>query len=71
MPLSSSTSPEAIRDALGRAHAAVFGTRDDEALTTHLAGTAQSLATIAERSLGAFDAEPDFITGSSEKEVTA
>jgi hypothetical protein len=70
MPLGPDSSFEQVRADLARAHAAVFGTREDDALAAQIDGTANSLAIIAQRSLGAFDAEPDFITGSSAKEPT-
>lgn len=71
MPLGPQDSAEQIRADLEHAHAAVFGARSDEALASLLDSTAQALYTLASRELSAYEAEPDFITGSSEREASA
>jgi hypothetical protein len=71
MPTGQDLSPENIRAGLASAHAALFGERSDDALAVLLDSTAQSIAVISRHALGAYDAEPDFITGSSEKEPSA
>ena len=71
MPPIQPSSPEEIRSVIAAAHAARFGSRSDEALSGLMQGTAEAIAQVMSQSLGAYEAEPDFITGSSEKEPTA
>jgi len=71
VPSESPPSSEQIRATLAAAHQEKFGSRDDAALSAALDTTSQALALLLGEELGAYDAEPDFITGSSEKEPSA
>ena len=71
MPPGPQPSPEQIRTQLTAAHTAQFGARNDEALSSLIETTAQAIALVMEHSLDAYQSEPDFITGSSEKESPA
>ncbi|MFN0071663.1 MAG: hypothetical protein ACKVVP_09285 [Chloroflexota bacterium] len=74
MPLGSATTFDQIRADLARAHSSVFGSRADDALEGLIDSTSQALSLLSQASpedLGACDAEPDFITGTSEQERTA
>ena len=71
MPSDSPPSAEQIRANLAAAHTEKFGSRDDAALSAALDSTSRAVAVLLGEELGAFDSEPDFITGSSEKEPSA
>ena len=68
MPPGPQPSPEQIRTQLTAAHTAQFGARTEEGLTGLIETTAQAIALVLGQSLDAYQSEPDFITGSSEKE---
>jgi hypothetical protein len=71
VPADSPFSAEQIRANLGAAHADRFGLRGDEALSAALDTTSQAVALLLNEDIGAYESEPDFITGSSEKETSA
>jgi hypothetical protein len=64
-------SAEQIRADLAAAHEQTFGSRSDEALCAALDTTSQAVALLLANELGAYESEPDFITGSSQKEPSA
>jgi hypothetical protein len=64
-------SAEQVRADLTAAHAQKFGPRTDEWLSAAIETTSQAIVLLSTQSLGAYDSEPDFITGSSEKEPSA
>lgn len=71
MPPQSTIAAEQIRANLAAAHAEKFGSRTDDALSAALETTSHAIALLLDQELGAYESEPDFITGSSEKERLA
>jgi hypothetical protein len=64
-------SVEQLRAQLTVAHAERFGSRADEWLSAAIETTAHAIALLSSTTLSAYDPEPDFITGSSDKEPSA
>ena len=65
------SSVEQVRAQLTAAHLEKFGARSDEWLTAAIDTTSSAVAILSSEAMGAYDSEPDFITGSSEKERSA
>lgn len=61
MHVGSVSSQQDALEQLTEAVDGAFGARDDELRASSLAGTAQAIWILSQQSLGAYEAEPDFI----------